>query len=285
MKRTLVLGAGGLAVIAWQTGVVAGLADAGVDVRGADLLIGTSAGACVAAQITSGLSLEMLFKRQSEPRLQTHDPAPDVDARQFVEDIAAARGEDGGREEVLKKIGALAVRAPTVSEAERRKMIAARLPIHDWPRHELQLIAVDVESGERRAFSRADGVPLVDAVAASCAVPGMWPPVTIEGRRYIDGGVYSADNADLALGARGVLVLTLAPASPPLSVVPIEPALDSLRGAGAEVAVIRPDEATITAFASSGGNLLDPSVRSIAARTGRAQGRLIAARLVAPLWN
>lgn len=284
MKRTLVLGAGGLAVVAWQTGVVAGLADAGVDVRTADLLIGTSAGACVAAQITSGLSLEMLFQRQSEPRLQTHEPAPNVDTRQFVEDIAEVSAQDGGREEILRKIGALAVSAPTVSEADRRKTIAARLPNHDWPRHELHLIAVDVESGERRAFTRADGVGLVDAVAASCAVPGMWPPVTIDGRRYIDGGVYSADNADLASGAQAVVVLALASVKPPVGLMPIEPALESLRGAGAEVAVIRPDEATIAAFASSGGNLLDPSVRAIAARAGRAQGRLIATRLVAPLW-
>ena len=63
------------------------------------------------------------------------------------------------------------------------------------------------DNGEFVAFEKSSGVSLVDAVAASCAVPGVWPPVTINGRRYIDGGMRSAVNADLAAGYERVVVL------------------------------------------------------------------------------
>jgi NTE family protein len=71
--RALVLGGGGVAGIAWMTGLLAGLADAGQDVTGADLLVGTSAGAAVAAQVGSGLSLDALFARQTDPALQARE--------------------------------------------------------------------------------------------------------------------------------------------------------------------------------------------------------------------
>jgi NTE family protein len=254
-------------------------------VRNADLSIGTSAGSRVAAQITSRLTLEELFQQQVDPRLQSNEPAAKVDFKKLKGDYARAKQGEGGNIGILQRMGALAMAASTMSASERRKAIASQLPQETWPGHRIFAVAVDAESGERRAFDRASGVPLVDAVAASCAAPGMSPTITIEGRRYMDGGCYSIDNADLAVGFDRVLIFTLKAGVPPSCVVSLEAAVDTLRSGGAQVVVVRPDEATEAAFAAVGGNLLDPSVRESAARAGREQGRNIAGGDVASLWQ
>jgi NTE family protein len=104
-------------------------------------------------------------------------------------------------------------------------------------------------------------------------VPGIVPPVTYNGHAYMDGGFYSTANADLALGCESVLILTLRARVPPLSVTSLEGAVEQLRASHARVEVVHPDEATEAAFASVGGNLLDPLVSEPAARAGRVQGR------------
>ncbi|SUA47100.1 Uncharacterised protein [Nocardia africana] len=76
-ERALVIGGGGVAGIAWANGVIAGLADAGIDLTAADVYIGTSAGANVAAQLTSGLTPEELFRRQIDPSLQSAEIVPE----------------------------------------------------------------------------------------------------------------------------------------------------------------------------------------------------------------
>ena len=272
-RRALVLGAGGHAATAWELGVIAGMADAGVDVRDADLVVGTSAGARVGVQIRSHLTVEELFQRQADPHLQTEEPVPPVNFTQWRADFARVKEGSGDAIATLQRFGALALQAPAGSQEARRKMIAAALPMQTWPERRLLIVAVDVESGERRAFDRSSRVDLIDAVAASGAVPGIWPAVALRGRRYMDGGVYSIDNADLAMGCEDVLILTLPARVPPLCVATLGAAVDALRRSGARVQVVHPDEASQAAFASVGGNLLDPSVREAAARAGREQGR------------
>jgi NTE family protein len=131
--------------------------------------------------------------------------------------------------------------------------------------------AVDAETGEMRVFDRQSGVNLVDAVAASCAVPGIWPPVTIDGRRYVDGGIRSSDNADLAAGfGRIVVISPLGYDSPIPAPMPLREVVGQLRSDGSAVTVIAPDEASAAAI---GANPLDPATRIPAANAGRAQGR------------
>lgn len=272
-QRALVLGAGGHAATAWELGVIAGLADAGVNVRDSDLIVGTSAGARVGAQITSHLTLEELFERQVDPNLQTKETAPPVDFTQWRADFVRVREGAGDSVSVLKRFGTLALQKSAGSQEVRRKMIASALPAHTWPERRLLIVAVDVESGERRAFDRSSGVDLIDAVAGSGAVPGIWPAVELDGRKYMDGGLYSIDNADLAEGCEHVLILTLPARVPPLCIASLDSAVNTLRRSGARVDVVHPDEASQAAFASAGGNLLDPSVREAAARAGREQGR------------
>jgi NTE family protein len=278
--RALVLGGGGVAGIAWETGLLVGLAEAGIDTRRADLFLGTSAGSTVAAQITSGLSMEELFRRQVDPALQAKELSAQLDVSQLIGDLTRARQAGGSNTEILQRIGTLALSTPTVAEDVRRAVIVSRLPVHNWPQARLEIVAIDAISGERIVFNRASGVNLVDAVAASCAVPCVWPPVTINGHRYIDGGSYSLANADLATGFNKVLILQ--PDNPPFKLLEsLDEQVARLRRAGAQVEVLTPDETMKAALASAGGNPLDPSLREIAARSGREQAPREAAHLAA----
>ncbi|GHD86310.1 patatin-like phospholipase family protein [Streptomyces naganishii] len=273
MTEALVLGGGGVGGIAWITGLLAGLADAGRDVTGADVIVGTSAGSAVAAQLGSGLGLEELYARQVEPALQAHEIMAEMDLEAFAAELGLVMGSGATVPQLRRAMGKFALGAKTVPEGERRAVIESRLPVHDWPARTLRIVAVDAESGEPRVFDHTSGVGLVDAVAASCAVPGVWPPVTVGGRRYIDGGVRSMANADYAEGASRVLVIVPMGAAEPFpSDSPLEQSVRELRARGAEVAVVEPDEASRAAV---GDNPLDPATRAPAARAGRAQGRAL----------
>ncbi|NUP68500.1 MAG: patatin-like phospholipase family protein [Nonomuraea sp.] len=269
-RRALVLGGGGVAGIAWATGVLAGLADEGVDVRDADLIVGTSAGSAVGAQARSGLTVEELFQRQVDPAVQAREIPAEFDVASFATTLRDILEGARDQAELRRRIGAWALKAPTVAEAERRAAVATRLPEPGWPERPLVLVALDAETGETRLFDRASGVDLVDAVAASCAVPGIWPPVTVEGRRYVDGGVRSNDNADLASGFGRVLVLSPLPPGAPTPWTSLEEQVGRLREEGSSVEIVSPDEGSVAAM---GPNPLDPSVRAPAAHAGREQGR------------
>ena len=127
-------------------------------------------------------------------------------------------------------------------------------------------------------FTRDSGVALVDAVAASCAVPGIWPPVTINGRRYIDGGVRSSTNADLAAGSDRILAIIPSLADQPDPFSRPEGEIELLKPAA--VLAVYADAASAAAF---GTNPLSPATRGPAARAGREVGRSRAAE-VAAFW-
>jgi NTE family protein len=272
--RALVLGGGGVAGIAWMTGLLFGVSEMGVDLRNADLILGTSAGAAVAAQLGCSLTLEELYRRQVDRALQTREITPDPRLLQQLLEAFPTVATPRDRAELTLKVGQWALQAPTVSEAERRCVVASRLPAHDWPDRLLRITAVDTESGETRIFDHRLGIDLIDAVAASCAVPGVWPPVTIEGRRYMDGGVRSSDNADLARGYGRVVILSPnGLRADEIVAFPLQEQLDTLKNAGAKAYVVEPDVPSRTAI---GFNPLLPETRKPAAEAGRAQSQSIA---------
>ncbi|GAA2412962.1 patatin-like phospholipase family protein [Actinomadura vinacea] len=275
--RALVLGGGGITGIAWQWGILSGLTEAGTDLRGADLVVGTSAGSIVGAQVASGIDPEVRYRVQLAG---ADGEIPARVGRAVLARWAWAALRSRTPERAGARIGRLALAARTVAEAERRTVIESRLPVREWPERPLKITAVDAATGAFTVFDRAAGVGLVDAVGASCAVPCVWPPVTIAGRRYIDGGVRSPANADLAAGHRAVIVL--APSTAGFGpVASVGRQVAALRRAGARVAVISPDRAAREAF---GGNSLDPQGRAPAARAGRAQAPSVAAA-VAAVWG
>ena len=265
MEKALVLGGGGVTGIAWEIGILAGLAERGVDLTDADLVVGTSAGSVVGVDVRSGTSLADLYEKQTQP-----PGSNEIYARmglgvtvKYVRAMLLTRNPEVAR----ARVGAMALRTKTVSEEARRRVIESRLPIQQWPTGRLQITAVDALTGDLVVFDAASEAPLLDAVGASCAVPGIWPPVTINGRRYIDGGVRSAANADLAAGCdRIIIIAPLVSGYGPLA-SPVNQAR-ALSEAGARVAVIKPDQAALRAI---GKNVLDPARRPASAQAGYAQ--------------
>ncbi|MEU4730831.1 patatin-like phospholipase family protein [Streptomyces sp. NPDC023588] len=261
----LVLGGGGLTGIGWECGILYGLAREGVDLTTADLVVGTSAGSVVGAQLTSGLlSVQELYERQlGDAR---GEPVARIGAG-VIARYALAMARSRSATDYRQRVGALALAAATGEESQRREVLAARLVSHAWPQRRFVVTAVDALSGDLKAFDGESGGGLVDAVSASCAVPGVWPPVTVDGRRFIDGGVRSATNADLAAGYARVVII--APVSLGSGLVPAPAAQAArLREAGSKVLLITPSAAARKAI---GRNVLDPARRDPAARAGLAQ--------------
>lgn len=276
METALVLGGGGVTGIAWEWGMLAGLAEAGVDLSTADLVIGTSAGSVVGAQVAAGIPAKDRYEAQLTA--SSGELTAKLGGLLWAQ-LAWAVLRSRVPQRARARIGRMALAAKTVPEAERKAVIEARLPVHTWPERTLLITAVDAMTGEFVTFDKDGDVSLIDAVAASCAVPGIWPPVTINGRRYIDGGVRSAANADLATGYGRVVVLA-----------PITSGFGPLPSAGTQVArlseeaqalMISPDKAARQAI---GRNMLDPARRATAARAGHAQAATVA-ESVAAIWT
>lgn len=277
MGHALVLGGGGVAGIAWEIGLLAGLE--GIGLREADLVVGTSAGSAVAAQLVSGLPMDELLARQTDPAKQAPEIPAVVDPEKMAAIFAYDQENPPDRDALRQQIGRIALLTETVSEAARREVITARVPVDKWPdERELLIVAVDANTGEERVFGRDSGVSLVDAVAASCAVPGIWPPVTIGDSRYVDGGVRSAENADLAFGEDVVLVLQ---AMEMPGVTDLAEQAEALRAQGSTVLIVKPDEDVLAAM---GTNPLDPTVRTPVAEAGRRQGAKLAEEIAA-FWR
>ena len=277
-RRALVLGGGGVTGIAWEIGVIAGLADQGIDLAAADVVIGTSAGSVVGADITSGQQPEALYQAQLAP------PDPEPAARigwGLVGRLAWVMNTSRDPVRARARIGRWALAARVMPEASRRTVFEARLPTGGWPATMLKVTAVDARTGEFVVFDAAGEASLVDAVGASCAVPGVWPPVTIGNRRFVDGGVRSVANADLAASyQRVVIVAPVAQGIGPIMPGPSRQAA-ALAAAGARVALVRPDRAAMRAI---GRNVLDVSHRAAAATAGRAQAAAEAAAVRA-VWQ
>jgi NTE family protein len=278
VSQALVLGGGGVAGAAWETGVLLGLLDAGIDLGLADRFIGTSAGSRVAAELTCAVPLAESYARMVAPP-PAYEISVDFDAEQLMAAFGKALSEASPGAELNRSLGRYALAADTVSEQVRREIIAGRLAVHSWPDRDLRVVAVDAATGQTRVFTSADGVELVDAVAASCAVPGIWPPVSIDGARFIDGGIRSSSNTDLASGCDVVVVIAPMPEMP-MAAPEVSQAIATLEHA-AQLVTIRPDAASTAAI---GINPLDPATARPSAEAGRAQA---AAHVdaVAAIWD
>ncbi|GAA1543730.1 patatin-like phospholipase family protein [Nocardioides humi] len=293
-ERALVLGGGGAVGNAWLIGVTAGLLDVGLDVTDADLIVGTSAGATTAAQITGAALPELYAAVLAAPPARPARPGPPgPGGRPGPAGAVADHLERTGRiiaaaqdaADMRRRMGTAALELDAASDGSRhagwRAIVAARLPARQWPDRALLVTAVDAATGEPVVFDRASGVDLVDAVAASTS---SGPPYRIGERRYIDGGYRRNENADLAAGHARVLVL-----SPfggrtrhPLEWgMQLATQVEELRAQGSRVATVVPDSGAEHMF---GANATDLSLRAPAARAGRDQARALAEQL-AELWG
>jgi NTE family protein len=293
MTRALVLGGGGPVGIAWESGLVAGLAQGGADLGLADFTMGTSAGSFVGARLALGAEAATLADPIIADQIPGDDrrPAgggPPPDLSKLMQLMGEAQGGLRNPAEVRAEIGAFALAAQTMGEEafiESFGRSFSTLPTDAWPDRGFACTAVDAETGAFQLWTGASGVGVVRAVASSCSVPGVYPPVTLNGRRYIDGGMRSSTNADMAVGHEMVVVIALRLGGGGGAVgeriaARLDEEIETLKGGGATVILITPDEASIAAF---GGNLMDFRRRPDAARAGLAQGLAYAADLK-PYW-
>jgi NTE family protein len=310
-ERALVLAGAGAAGNAWELGLIAGLSDAGLDVTGADLIIGTSAGSTVAAQVTSGTRPAELYAAilAEVPRPPAGAPgagggrapnfsAPNFSAPNFsgpnfsgpsyLEWSDAIIGSAQDASDMRRRMGAAALEMDASDgsgQVRWRDIVASRLPSQHWPQQRVLIVAVDARTGEPVVFDRHSGIDLVDAVAASTSNGfGPFPPYRIGENRYINGGYRRSENADLAAGYGRVLVLS--PFSgrsrmPPRWGMDLATQVGELRAGGSRVETIFPDGGAGEVFDA---NALDPSTRRQAARGGYDQGLALAQEL-AGIWR
>ncbi len=288
MRRSLVLGGGGVVGIAWEAGVIAGLAERGVRLAQADEVIGTSAGSLVGAWLAGGLDFAAIAAAQAEPPTGGGGgcgPKPDPAALARIFRIWMAFESVGP--EQARELGALALTAPTPPEERSVAWFARELGGATFPAR-LRLTAVDAESGALRVFEAKSGVPLERAVAASCCVPGIFAPVSIEGRRYVDGGVRSGTSADLARASGATHVLVLAPmvrgnaGLARLMFQRLDAEIAELRDAGVELALVTPSREDARVL---GLDFMDPKKRADAVRLGLEAGRREAERAELAAWR
>lgn len=286
-ERALVLAGGGAAGNAWELGLIAGLSDAGIDLASADLIVGTSAGSTVAAQITSGtIPVELYAAILAEVPPAPAGGAgvgqrrpPSMSGPNYLEwsDRIIASATDVA--DMRRRMGAAAIeldRSEGAAQNRWRSIVGSRLPRQQWPQQRVLITAVDADSGEPVVFDRHSGVELVDAVAASTSA---MTPYRIGERRYINGGYRRSENADLAAGSARVIVLSPFGGRTRMPLawgMDLATQLGELRAAGSVVETVFPDDGAGDVFDA---NALDPSTRRQAAQGGHDQGRALAQRL------
>jgi NTE family protein len=304
MTRALVLGGGGPVGIGWESGLAVGLREGGVDLATADAIYGTSAGAFVGAQLALGLDMaETAALLLATSATAVAGTAPSItEGLQALSDFltnAVLAGTPA--EEVRRSIGPLALEANVVSETDFVDLFAV-LKGHPWP-DRFFCTAVDSATAEFVVWESGSIADLQHGVASSCAVPMVCPPVTIDGRRYMDGGVRSPLNADLAKGHDAVLVVSvtaLSTPAPPAGTASSAPAdsvdsgagpllptvadeFSALTSSGAAVATIEPN-AEFLELSRWGSSLMDVGKAGEAFVMGSRQGLEESAR-ICDLWG
>ena len=285
-RGALVLGGGGPLGIAWEAGMLQGWAEAwapgsaetaGLDVLLRGRIVGTSAGAIVGAHLAVHRSVQALFARQDEPMASDAPGPPKMVS--FLAAYVKAKLLTRTVADLRRRMGRSARSQALAGEAAWVAAIAQTFaPAGDWPTaSELVVTVIDAETGELHGWRAADGVPLAQAVAASCSVPCAFPLVHVRGRAYMDGGIGSPTNAALAGGCAHVVVLD------PLgrmmgAAAPLEAETRALRAAGSRTLAIVPDQAVADAI---GMHVLDASRRAETAGAGRQQG----IRTAALVWE
>ncbi len=278
MKRALVLGGGGVVGVAWESGLLAGLEEVGVSPEAFDVLVGTSAGAIVGSQ---WLSKQPLASPASDAGAGSGAGARLIDPARIDQAVLGKIFGLWGQIELpsptlASEIGRLARGLHRDAEASWVETTARTTGADSWPERRFLVCVVETESGERRVFERDSGVDIVRAIAASSAVPGIFPSIEIDGALYMDGQVHSSTNADVLLGSPALEVMIAMPTNEynardlgRHARRAVEAETKQLEAAGFRVSMQTPSESEASAM---GAHLMDPRGVTPAYEAGRATG-------------
>lgn len=205
MTKALVIGGGGITGMAWEAGILAGLMEKGIQLNHADTVLGTSAGSFISALLLNNYDMKAYYQYLSQHKDEndTAELTPDLYKRWVAAVV------DGGDDQIKvgKMFGQIAEDfKPTISPEQRKAAVKVRLRDSEW-QPQLNVTALDIETGQLNIFSEKDGISLMDAVMASGAVPGIWPYVEYNGRKYMDGGFVNSANTLAVSSAEEIIVI------------------------------------------------------------------------------
>ena len=290
MTRALILGGGGPVGVGWECGLADGLAREGVVLSGSDLIAGTSAGSIVGARLALKMDLSQTIGSVSQPI--PAEPGAGGGMDQLLAVLADAAARSLSPQETCVELGRLALAAPTPDEDTYVEAdVFAEVRDCEWP-ESFRCTAVGTRTGAFQVWDQSAGVSLSRAVASSCAVPGVFPPVTIGAERYMDGGMRSPLNADLAAGHAAVIVVScMALALPEGFSDPmfgaisrqLEAEFTLVRDSGAALEIVGPGQEFLD-ISGWGANLMNPALTADAYQAGVRQAAVEADRLRA-VWN
>ncbi|UGT43084.1 patatin-like phospholipase family protein [Nocardia yamanashiensis] len=265
IRHALVLGGGGAVGLSWMAGLVGALREAGIDLAAADRIVGTSAGSIIGAILADGGDIGRVLQPPS-----ADSPKINFSMAAFSEVLGILMTPGIGASEAWRRAGARALEMGLGDPEEHVARMAGLIGTTEWPDKDLVVTVIDVTEGKFRAATKADGIPLERAIAASTCAPGVFPPIPIDGHHYMDGGLRSPVNADLAAGAEVIVIV-----EPLAHLFPRAPK-DTELGSGT-VFSIAPEADAI------GPNVFDPAQLLPAYEAGVRQGHELAPRLK-DLW-
>ena len=295
-QRALILGGGGAVGVAWEVGVLAGLAAAGIDLTGIhiagsntpNVILGTSAGSIVGAMLSTHHIDDLLELSTSDSSSKViEEVVPMLDFAAMAETFAMWQNISPDAPANLARVCELAANTKSISEERWVGSMAENLKA-GWPDPRFRCTAVDTATGQRMVWTADSQVDVAAAVASSCSVPSIFPSVTITSNgytsRYTDGGVHSGTSIDLASGVDRILVL--APigswAGDTLDAVAaagVRSETTIAESAGSSVRCMFTDDPTNQATLLTPLGRMDPMSRQPAVEHGIRQGKELAAQL------
>lgn len=271
-KVALALSGGGHYGIAFHIGYLKGLFDKGIDLRTVDYIIGTSAGSQVSTTIPSMIDWDTIWQEQIIEKVNETTPISDKEMGELFQAFDQLAKESKSTKAWVDGMGEISKNTqPNVSLDARRDMIRNRLgsvPL-EW-NDKLNIVATELETSERKVFNAQSGVALIDALAASSALQGVWQPIPINGYHYYDGGSYSMENPDVVDDAVKVIVLTTnLPIETPYA---LDQLVEQMKADGKDVYVVKPSDEVVSILQAYQYNTVNADMREEIAQAAVKQG-------------